>query len=386
MRVLLTALRMAGHYRPILPYAKALQNQGHEVLFAASTEVATVLEKEGLPHGVLSHPGDKRIDEFWANAGKLPPDEFVGAAIGGVFVDLCGRFALPDLRAMVETWKPDLIIRENTEFSAVVAAEEAGVPHIRIAITNGKAEDLTIKTAAPYVDAIRRDRRLDADEGASMRNEPVFTSFPASFNAGTPVQNGVAPFLVKMPEILLDPALPVPTWATDDGRPLVFITFGTMTARESKNHLVYRAAIEAVAELPIRAVFSTGTPVEDDALGPIPDNLWLEQWVDQRDIYPRAQSLVCHGGAGTMLAGMSAGLPMVVAPFFGGQPDNAKRIEKTGAGVALFEPDKGSFKAAIEQSLNDPKMRANAAGMAADMAQMPSLKEAIEEFERLSLA
>lgn len=377
---------MAGHYRPLLPYAKALQNQGHEVLFAASSEVATVLKKEGLPHGILTHPGDKRIGEFWANAGKLSPDKFVDAAIGGVFVDICGRFALPDLQKMIETWKPDLIIRENTEFSAVVAAEQAGIPHVRIAITNGNAEDLTIKIAAPYVDTLRRENGLDADDGASMRKEPMFTTFPASFNAGTPVQNGVSPFLVKMPEILLDPELPVPEWAEDDDRPLVFITFGTMTARESSSHPVYRAAIEAVAELPIRAVFSTGTPVEGGALGAIPDNLWLEAWVDQRDIYPRAQSLVCHGGAGTMLAGMSVGLPMVVAPFFGDQPDNAMRIEKAGAGVALPEPDKDAFRAAIERSLNDPEMRASAVGLAAEMARMLDLDAAVAELERLGRA
>ena len=55
---------------------------------------------------------------------------------------------------------------------------------------------------------------------------------------------------------------------------------------------------------------------------------------------PHARAMVCHGGSGTMRAGLAAGIPQVVLPLFADQPDNAARVDALGAGIAL-EPGGG---------------------------------------------
>ena len=106
-------------------------------------------------------------------------------------------------------------------------------------------------------------------------------------------------------------------------------------------------------------------------LGDIPENVTVTAWVSQRDVFPRAAVLVCHGGAGTVLAGLAHGIPMVVTPISADQPANARLVEEAGAGTALMQPDATSLRAAIERALVDPDMRAAAARIAHEMSAMP---------------
>jgi MGT family glycosyltransferase len=181
----------------------------------------------------------------------------------------------------------------------------------------------------------------------------------------------------------LSPEAIVPSWAVEDGRPLVFITFGTLTAGSERNHRLFRIALEAVGALPVRALFSTGAVMDMAGLGDIPKNVTVTPWVNQRDVFPRAAVLVCHGGAGTVLAGLAHGIPMVVTPISADQPANARLVEDAGAGITLVQPDKTSLRAAIERALAAPEMRAAAARVAQDMSSMPSIDDAIREIERL---
>ena len=63
-----------------------------------------------------------------------------------------------------------------------------------------------------------------------------------------------------------------------------------------------------------------------------------------------AEVVVCHGGSGTVLGALAAGVPMVVLPHFGDQFANARRIADSGAGVMLDagREDDGRRRAAIE--------------------------------------
>ena len=79
--------------------------------------------------------------------------------------------------------------------------------------------------------------------------------------------------------------------------------------------------------------------MEAARLGAIPDNVTVTPWVDQVDVYPHASLLVCHGGAGTVLAGVTYGLPMVITPIAADQPDNARLMENAGAAIVLVAPD-----------------------------------------------
>ena len=50
MRVLFSSIYGQGHLYPVLPYAKALQDQGHDVRVCAPEVVSSKLKKAGLAH------------------------------------------------------------------------------------------------------------------------------------------------------------------------------------------------------------------------------------------------------------------------------------------------------------------------------------------------
>jgi tetratricopeptide (TPR) repeat protein len=103
------------------------------------------------------------------------------------------------------------------------------------------------------------------------------------------------------------------------------------------------------------------------ALGPLPGNLRVEPWVNPAEVLPRADVAVSHGGFGTTMEAIATGLPLVMVPLFGDQPDNAARIEAAGAGVIVWPSgpeeairssiDPAALRAAIETALTEPAYR-----------------------------
>ena len=98
---------------------------------------------------------------------------------------------------------------------------------------------------------------------------------------------------------------PIPDWWPGDERPLVYVGFGSVAATFPPAVQVYTSALEAVAELPIRVLLSTGG--NEVELGEVPPNVRVESWVSEPDVLPHAAAMVGHGGGGTTLSAMSAG-------------------------------------------------------------------------------
>ena len=239
-------------------------------------------------------------------------------------------------------------------------------------------------SAVASVDVLRQETGLDADNGAALRATPTFTSFPSALDGDTTAAGSRAPFRIRTETEKVDPRNAVPAWALDDGRPLVFITFGTLAAGSPKYHELFRTALEALATLPLRALFSTGAEMDLALLGAIPENVTVASWVPQSEVFPRAAALVCHGGAGTVIAGLANRLPMILTPLGADQPETARRVEASGAGIALSKPDATSLRAAVEKTLVDPDIRAASGRIAGEIAAMQSMDDAVSEIQRLN--
>ena len=141
---------------------------------------------------------------------------------------------------------------------------------------------------------------------------------------------------------------------------------------------IYRTALDAVADLHVRALLTTGRALEVDVLGGIPANVCVEAWIPQRDVMPRAAALVCHGGSGTLLGALAAGVPMVVVPVGADQPHNGRLVASAGAGLTLTKPDAGELRAAIQTVLDDPDLRRGARRIADEVATMPTIDNAVD--------
>jgi len=379
MRVLFSSTRGAGHFQPLLPYARALQERGHAVIVAAPASVEEPLRQAGLAHARFDHPGDEALAPIWASFRDLSPDESTALAVREIFAGLNPRVALPKLEQAIGSFRPDLIVRDSVEFAALIAAESAGVPHARIAVHLVSFEDRIPAIVAEPLAALREKAGLPPDQGASLLSEPTFSAFPESLDEA-PAGGGPrtpAPFRARMPDD--EPELAHAPWAAGaDSRPLVYITFGTIVGSTPRLSAIYRLALEAVAELPVRAVLTTGRGFDLGILGTAPANVQVEEWIPQREVLAHASVVLCHGGSGTVRGALAAGIPLLVVPLGADQPFNAQRIAARGAGLTVSNPDAETLRAALLRVLEDPSLRAGAKRLADEVAALPSVDAAID--------
>ena len=87
--------------------------------------------------------------------------------------------------------------------------------------------------------------------------------------------------------------------------------------------------------------------------------------------------MVSHGGFGTTVGTLLAGVPQVVAPIFADQPYNADRIADLGAGLRADAQRPETIRAAVERVLAEPSFRRVAAGAAREAFALPPI-EAVE--------
>ena len=142
---------------------------------------------------------------------------------------------------------------------------------------------------------------------------------------------------------------------------------------------LFRATVAALADLPVRALFTIGAGTDRAALGPAPSNVHVEPWVPQAAVMPHAAAMVSHGGSGTTRMALAAGVPSVVVPGFADQPRNAERVAELGAGIALPEWREGvtGIGDAVRRVLSDPSYRLAAERVAAEVAALPPIDDAM---------
>ena len=151
---------------------------------------------------------------------------------------------------------------------------------------------------------------------------------------------------------------------------------------------MFATALEAVAEVPARVLLTLGGELPDDALGPLPGNVHAERWVPQADVLAHADLVVCHGGSGTTLGALAAGVPLVVMPLFADQPHNARRVAAVGAGLAVGAPDRGEPLAgpgaprSHRACARRPAFRRVGQAVAAEMQALPDAGAVVAEIRR----
>lgn len=274
----------------------------------------------------------------------------------------------------MQSFRPELVVRDSFEYGALIAAEHANVRHARVAVHSVSFEEALPAHVDAPLDALRAQLGLPPDGGASLRNEPVFSSFPASLDTvdGSRMR---PPFRARVVE---PPSSAPAIWArADDPRPLVYITFGTIVGGMEHARSIYRTVLDAIADLPLRALLTTGR-MDASVLGAVPGNVHVEAFIPQRDVFPHAKAVVCHGGTGTLLGALAAGLPLVVVPFGADQPHNAQLVARAGAGFALSNPDAGTLGLTIQRLLDAPTLRQKAESLAAEIAAMPTIDDATD--------
>lgn len=101
---------------------------------------------------------------------------------------------------------------------------------------------------------------------------------------------------------------------------------------------------------------------------------------------PHTAAMIGHGGAGSTLTALAAGVPMALVPMFADQPFNARRVAELGAAIAL-DGGPASLPAlgqAVPELLRDARYRDGASAIAKEIQTLPPVDEAANVLSTLA--
>jgi sterol 3beta-glucosyltransferase len=162
--------------------------------------------------------------------------------------------------------------------------------------------------------------------------------------------------------------------ATDE--PPVYIGFGSMPAEDAEAKT--RIVIEAVQKSGQRAVIAAGWGgLKAASQG----NIFAIDAAPHDWLFPRMSAVVHHGGAGTTAAGLRAGKPTIICPFFGDQPFWGERVRTLGVGPAPLPQKKlnaANLANAITEATTNKVMRDKAEAIGAALRAEDGVRAAVE--------
>ena len=367
LRCLIAAFGDPGHVFPAISLSRALKGRGHDVIVETWPQWKDLVEAEGL--------GFASAEEY-----QVFPPPSSGIAGGGE--------AAVALMPLLEQFRPDVVVNDVLTVAPSLAAEKYGcrrvtlIPHLwpegrpgypffsvgaqpaRTAIgrsfwrATSRLLDRGLVRGRDDLNAQREVIGLpptDRFHGATSPDLDLVATFPQlEYDEGLPDRaaiTGPMPWEAPHPDIELP----------EGDEPLVLVA--PSTSQDPDNRLV-RAALEGLADLPVRVVATTNRVVPT---GPIevPGNAVLVDWVRYSQVIPLASAVVCHGGHGTIARALAEGVPLLVCPIAGDMNENAIRVAWSGTGLSIRWSLVGpaTVRWAVSELLADPSFRSAASDL-----------------------
>jgi MGT family glycosyltransferase len=365
-RYLFALIDGGGNIPPELSAVHRLVERGHEVTVLAEDSVAGDVRATGATFRrwvrAPNRPDRRPENDPCRDWECAYPWQLVDRLVTRVFVGPAADYAR-DVSEAVTELRPALVVCSMFCFGGMVAAEAAGLPFYvllpniyllpaagmppfgiglrpahgafgrwRDRALNAFIERLWDKKGLAGLNAVRQERGLGPlshllDQARLARRQLVMTSpdfdFPATFPAGVRY---------------VGPVLDDPTWAEATSwtppqgtEPLVLVA---MSSTFQNQVGCLQRVIDALATLPVRVVVTTGPAIDPAALQRTP-NATVVASAPHGQVLEHASVVVTHGGHGTVMKALVAGVPMIVLPHGRDQTDTAVRVAVRGAGITL---------------------------------------------------
>ena len=333
-----------GHTLPLVPGLLELRRRGHDVHVRAIPSMVPVLEAAGL------------------DAAPVTADVLSVPALEQGDLIARGRFDGPDLVAAIAAYRPDVVLVDVNAYGAQAHAEASGLPWATLMPSVvpvpgrgvpaygigmkpmggplGRARDAVLWKVVERAFASAMLAGLnDLRRGAGL---PAYTS---PLDGWRPPRQVIAltaepleyprtdlPGHVRLVGTLpWDPPADRPAYLDEPGDPWVLVTCSTDYQGDEQ---LARVAVEALRDEPVRVLLTLADAYDEADLATA-GNVRVERFVPHGQVLPQAAAVVCHGGMGIVTKAASAGVPTVVVPFGRDQPEIARRVVESGAGVSL---------------------------------------------------
>jgi UDP:flavonoid glycosyltransferase YjiC (YdhE family) len=366
VKIMFASLGAYGHVYPMMPLALACADAGHEVVIATGKPF---LDRLPLPT-VPGYPTNLQLDWAIQEAKRRHPDLQGVDFSMAMFADVTAEQVAPTMIEQCERMRPDLVIFEGMNTGAGVAASVLGIPAATYAIALMTAVYAMLH---PATVGYQRDLWLQRDrvppEATGLLAAALINPAPPALHG----PDGTGARSIPIRSVAYNESrAEVPAWLSHlRTGPRVYLTLGTVSFGAVE---VLRRAIAEIAPLGVDILVTVGPDGDPAALGEVPDNVRVERFVAQSAVLPLVDLIVHHGGTGTVLGALEAGLPQLVLPQGADQFINAEILAAGGIGRALPNDAQqpGAIGAAVQALLGDSAERQAAGRMRAEIAAMPS--------------
>lgn len=166
------------------------------------------------------------------------------------------------------------------------------------------------------------------------------------------------------------------------GPPPVCVGFGSMVGRDPAQ--LNDLTLQAIRLSGQRAVLSSGWSGLGEA--DLPETIFKVDDIPHDWLFPQMAAVIHHGGAGTTAAGLRAGKPTLICPFFADQPFWGQRVARLGAGLPPLPQNTLTAEAladGIRRVATDAKLKAGAAGLGTNVRAEDGVRRAVNLVRRL---
>ncbi|MHB8221021.1 MAG: glycosyltransferase [Acidimicrobiales bacterium] len=385
MRALFTFAGGSGHFLPTVPFAHALRERGHEVMYSCQEAMVPVVNSAGW---LVAASGGNTLLDPQARRPLVAVDRVAEkSTIRRTFAGTIARERTGRLLEIAAEWRPDLIVRDEMDFAGAVAAEVLNLPHAAVAVIAAGGLLRTDVVEEPLA-SLRADHGLDPAGDAMAMLHRHLTIVPAPPSFRDPADPLPRTAHCVRPAVLDQGEGPWPesggSTRPTPGRAKVYVTLGTIFNQESGD--LFGRVLAGLADLPVEVIATVGHQIDPSEVGHPPPNVRVEPFIPLADVLADTDVVVSHGGSGTVIAALAFGIPQVVLPLGADQPLNADRCVALGVGIALDALD--STPTAIGEAtvtlLWAQTYRARANQVRAEIASLPDARHAAALLERLA--
>ncbi|ROO63266.1 N-glycosyltransferase [Micromonospora sp. Llam0] len=384
MRVAVTTHPNPSHLVGALSAARVARRAGYEVAVVSGPGVSELIEAAGFH--ALTVPSMRTIDELLsarAAAGQAPAPAVPRPAGGRTSRMPAHPFITPytgrqatEIIELLGQWRPTCVLRECTELGGYLAAESLKVPYVTVDIA--PLSPCARPGAHDELNRLRAEVDLPATDDPWHPVRPFRVGLiPAAFYPAELRWSGASYYRPSAADEQKNPAGAVDVSLPDGEGPLVLMSLGMNAPRFDPRAVdLLNAAVEALGQLPVRAVVAIGSDQDPDGWGGArATNVRLESFVPQQELLPFCDLFITHGGFNGVREAIGSGVPMVTLPLFGDHPATAARLSRLGLALELNADTvtPAALRAAVTTVLRDPGYRTRAVHLRRQMRALPPL-------------
>lgn len=359
MRVLFATWAWPTHFFPMVPLAWALRAAGHEVLVASQPSLLPAIGRAGLT-GVAVGPdvgSPAQVAETVRNAGGS----------GRLRTSVRMAEAMVDgLLSTATRWRPDVIVQEPTTYAGPLVAARLGIASVRHLWgmdIHRHAQPYELEAFAPLC------ARLGLT-GFRPQGDAVLDPCPPSLRLHP---DSVAAPRIDMRYTVYNGSGALPRWlAGPAARKRICVTWGVAQSWRDRAARL-RALTAALADLDVEVVLAVA-PRDRAVFDELAATVRVCVMLPLQLALPSCGLLVSGGGNGSMLTGVSYGVPQLCLVAQHTERESSRALAAVGAGLSLEddEVDAAQVADAAHRILDEPGFAEAASRLRAESAARPT--------------